>query len=222
MAITLGTLTRLMPKAFGDDFAFEVDEEDNVVRFGVGGFTQYVDTQGNPSCRIVIEIQDDGGGIEFQVRQAYNIAGCLHIEAVCRMLLGVCFHTTLVQYAIDQRDGEVRLSAELVLVDATITAKQLRAIVELLLSALESFHPYIRRAIEDGVVSYPDQLATESILPEPRSSEGVDGVSSLPVDTMKVLSGLLSSRLEDGRKEWTALSPDSAAPSSPKESSTRS
>jgi hypothetical protein len=216
MAITLGTLARLMPKAFGTDFEFEIEEDANLVHFEVGGFTQYTDSEGDPSCRVVIEISDDGQGIEFQIRNAYDISDCPHVEAVCRMLLGVCFHTTLVQYAIDERDGEVRLSAELVLVDATITAKQLRRIVDLLMVSLNAFHPNVQRAIEDGIVSYPAEISGESILPEPRSIEGSEGVSALPVDTAELISGLLAARLEAGRKQWSALNPDDTAPSNPK------
>lgn len=113
------------------------------------------------------------------------------------MLLGTSLRTPVVQLSFDESDGEVRATAEMVLMDGTCTPKQLRATVELLMNVIDQYHPHIVRAMETGEISYPDEGTI--IRPTLEDSESRDGpLGNVDVDA-EVRAALEKTR-EAGKK----------------------
>lgn len=204
MAMSIESVGRALKKGFGDNLKYQIDREASVIRTSWGGFTNYRDPNGDNDLLIVVMLTDNGEYLEIQAPQVYNAAGSSHKGALCRVLLGTSLRTPVVQFSFDESDGEVRATAEMVLMDGTCTPKQLRATVELLMNVIDQYHPHIVRAMETGEISYPDEGTI--IRPTLEDSESRDGpLGNVDVDA-EVRAALEKTR-EAGKKMWESAAP---------------
>lgn len=204
MAMSIESVGRALKKGFGDNLKYQIDREASVIRTSWGGFTNYRDPNGDNDLLIVVMLTANGEYLEIQAPQVYNAAGSSHKGALCRVLLGTSLRTPVVQFSFDESDGEVRATAEMVLMDGTCTPKQLRATVELLMNVIDQYHPHIVRAMETGEISYPDEGTI--IRPTLEDSESRDGpLGNVDVDA-EVRAALEKTR-EAGKKMWESAAP---------------
>ena len=204
MAMNIDSLERALKKAFGKELRYEVTRDASIIRMSWGGLKNYRDPEGKDDLLIFVTLDGNGEYLEIQAPQAYNAGGCRHMGALCRTLLGTSFRTPVVQFSFDESDGEIRATAEMVLMDGTCTPKQLRATIELLISVIDDYHPHIVRAMETGEISYPDEGTI--VRPTLEDSESEDGpLGSVDVDV--AIRAALTKTREAGKKLWESAAP---------------
>ena len=212
MAMNIESVERALKKGFGSDLKYQIDREASVIRTSWGGFDHYRDPDGDNSLLILIMLNANGEYLEIQAPQVYNAADSSHKGALCRVLLGTSLRTPLVQFSFDESDGEVRATAEMVLMDGTCTPKQLRTTIEILMNVIDEYHPHVVRAMDTGEISYPDEgtigfavrefLATTTL----EDSESEDGPLG-SVDVAAEVRAALGKTREAGKKMWESAAP---------------
>jgi hypothetical protein len=204
MAMNIDSVERALKKGFGGDLKYQVDREASVIRASWGGFTNYRDPNGDNDLLILVMLNANGEYLEIQAPHVYNAANSGHKGALSRVLLGTSLRTPLVQFSFDESDGEVRATAEMVLMDGTCTPKQLRTAIEILMNVIDEYHPHVVRAMETGEISYPDEGTI--IRPTLEDSESEDGpLGSVDVDA-EVRAALERTR-EAGKRAWESAAP---------------
>ena len=101
----------------------------------------YVNTDGDHSLLIVCAISDEGRYLEVFAPAAYTTANCKYKAAMFACMLKAAFMTKHLQLEHDPDDGEVRLAVDMPVLDGTVTADQLCALILAITLSLESFHP---------------------------------------------------------------------------------
>lgn len=204
MAMNIDSLERALKKGFGKGLNYRVDRDAEMIEMLWGGLRNYRNLKGESSLRIVITLNDDGEYLEVIAPQIYNAERCEHIGSLCRVLLGTSMRTKVVQFSLDETDGEIRATAEMVLLDGTCTPKQLHATICIVRDVIDEYHPHIERAMETGEISYPNEDTI--IRPTLGSSTSEDGpLGGVTVDDA-IRSALAKSR-EAGKKIWETAAP---------------
>jgi hypothetical protein len=203
MAMTIQSLEKALRKGY-PELRFRVDQEAERIEFYFSGNEHYRNTHGEDSLRVALELIAQGEYLELKSEFLYDLSVCQHKGAVSRLLLGTCLRSALIQFSLDENDGEVRASAELVLVDGVCTPKQLRAMIDILMDVVNTYHPHIVRAMESGEISFPN----EETLVRPAIADA-DGELQSPVsvDLGEMLKGMLATSRERGRKMWENAGP---------------
>lgn len=204
MAMNIDALERALKKAFGNKLQYEVDREAETITIDSGGWDHYRDPQGDNSLRIGLVLETGGEYLEVVAPGVYDASKCRHVGALSRLLLGVSMRTKLVQFSLDETDGEVRATAEMVLMDGTCTPKQLHATIGILTSVIDAFHPHIARVMETGEISFPDEGTI--VRPSLEDSESEDGPLGR-VDVDDAVREALAKTRETGRKMWEGAAP---------------
>jgi hypothetical protein len=119
----------------------------------------YVNTDGDHSLLIVCAISDEGRYLEVFAPAAYTTANCKYKAAMFACMLKAAFMTKHLQLEHDPDDGEVRLAVDMPVLDGTVTADQLCALIFAITLSLESFHPVFAHAMSTGKVEAPAPAA---------------------------------------------------------------
>jgi hypothetical protein len=199
MAMNIDALERTLKKAFGDRLKYKVDREAEMIQIVWDGWDHYRDTQGDDSLRITLVLESSGEYLEVVAPAIYDASNCRHIGALSRLLLGVSLRTKIAQFSFDEADGEIRASAEMVLMDGTCTPKQLHATIGILTAVVDAYHPHILRVMETGEISFPDEGTV--IRPTLQDSESKDGPLGR-VDLDATIREAITKARETGRKMW--------------------
>ena len=130
----------------------------------------------------MIDLTENGEYFRIFSPRAYQIQGP-HIDAFLKATAIIQWKTKLIQFEYDPSDGEVRPIIEWPIEDGTLTATQLRRCVSGLLGLLDDFHPVLQRAIDDGVVEFPDDRKAmierlEILLDKLKTQQAADESSS--------------------------------------------
>jgi hypothetical protein len=123
---------------------------------------RYRNAEGKTSLLVVCTLEDEGRFLEMAARNTYAAADCRYKGALFAALLEMAFRTRLVQPEYDPRDGEIRFTVEIPVIDGTVTSEQLRAMASILVRVVDEFDPVIRHAMETGRVDM-------GLLPRPTS-----------------------------------------------------
>ena len=114
----------------------------------------YVNTDGDHSLLIVCAISDEGRYLEVFAPAAYTTANCKYKAAMFACMLKAAFMTKHLQLEHDPDDGEVRLAVDMPVLDGTVTADQLCALILAITLSLESFHPVFAHAMSTGKIDF--------------------------------------------------------------------
>lgn len=204
MAMNIDSLERALKKAFGAKLKYSVHRDAEMIELLWGGFDNYRNPSGEDSLRLLLVLTNAGEYLEVSAPQIYDASACRHVGALCRVLLGTCMRTNVVQFSLDDSDGEIRASAEVLLMDGTCTPKQLHATICVVKSVIDQFHPHVVRAMETGEVSYPDEGTIAR--PTLEDSESEDGPLG-SVDIGAEIRTALAKTREAGRKLWESATP---------------
>ena len=204
MAMNIDALERTLRKAFGNKLNCKVDREAETIRIDWNGWDHYRDPQGEDSLRVVLVLANGGEYLEVAAPGVYDASKCRYIGALSRMLLGVSLRTNIAQFSFDETDGEVRATAEMVLMDGTCTPKQLHATIGILTGVIDAYHPHIMRVMETGEISFPDEDAI--VRPSLEDSESEDGPLGR-IDVGEAIREALAKTRETGRKMWEGAAP---------------
>jgi hypothetical protein len=181
-----------------------VDQDAEMIEMNWSGFDHYRDESGSDSMRLVVLLQGNGEYLEVAAPSLYDASDCKHMEALCRVLLGTSLRTQLVQFSLDESDGEIRATAEMVLMDSACTPKQLQATIEIVKNVIDKFHPHVKLAMEIGTISFPDEGTV--IRPSLNDSES-ESVPLADVDLDLTLRESLEESRVAGRKMWESAEP---------------
>lgn len=204
MAMNIDSLERTLKKAYGSRLKCRVDRDAEMIEMYWGGFENYRNPQGEDSMRVLVLLAGQGEYLEVATPLLYDASGCSHIGALCRVLLGTSLRTNLVQFSLDESDGEVQATAEMVLMDGTCTPKQLEATIEIVKNVIDQFHPHVERAMQSGTISFPDEGTV--IRPSLDDSE-VEAAPLAAVDIDEALRASLEHSRAAGRKMWESAAP---------------
>lgn len=204
MAMNIDSLERALKKAFGAKLNFTVHRDAETIEILWGGFDNFRNPAGEDSLRVLLILCNSGEYLEIAAPQIYDASDCRHVGALYRVLLGTSMRTNVVQFSLDEADGEIRASAEVLLMDGTCTPKQLHATIWVLKKVIDEYHPHIVRAMENGEISYPDDGTI--VRPTLEDSESEDGpLGNVDIDA-EIRKALEKTR-EAGKKMWESAAP---------------
>lgn len=204
MAMNIDSLERTLKKAYGSKLKCTVDRDAEVIEMFWSGFEKYRNPEGEDSMQLLVLLSGQGEYLEVRAQRLYDASDCQHTGELCRTLLGTSLRTALVQFSLDEADGEVRATAEMVLMDGACTPKQLEATIEIMKSVIDKFHPHIEQAMQSGAISFPDESMV--IRPTLEDSE-VETSPMATIDIDDALRELLEKSRLTGRKMWESAAP---------------
>lgn len=112
----------------------------------------YRDTDGDPRIFIVVSVRDEGRYLEIYAPRAYNVRECKYKGALFAAVLQIMYRTKHAQIEYDPSDGEIRFAADMPIMDGTVTAVQIDALMGVMISIADTFHPVLMHVIETGRV----------------------------------------------------------------------
>jgi len=126
---------------------------------------RYVDPDtGRKSVTIIVRLEEQGRYIKVFVPQCFSIKEVAHKEAFLEALLGVCWRTKLLQFELDDSDGEIRGIVEWPIEDGTVTFEQLSRAIKAIVLLLDKYSEVIVKAGRTGVVSWTDESDSRRVL----------------------------------------------------------
>lgn len=129
--------------------------------------SSYLNPEGEHSLLLICQVADDGRYLEVFAPGALNAASCKYKGALFATMVQLSFMTKHLQIEHDPSDGEIRLAVDLPVVDGTVTARQLSAMIHCLIHCLEEYYPVLRHAMDTGRIDFgrawkpPEAPATE-------------------------------------------------------------
>lgn len=120
------------------------------------GTDNYKKADGDKGILLVIDLAEDAELIKVIAPNAYKYKEGPYKLAVLEACMHAGYRSKFIQYEYDPNDGEIRLTIDLPLEDAKLTARQLYRVVSALVEILDSYDSAIRGAIETGVVNFPE------------------------------------------------------------------
>ena len=119
---------------------------------------RYVDPDtGRNSVSIVIRLEEGGRYIKVFAPACFRVAGVAHKAAMLEALLGVCWRTKLLQFELDDTDGEIRGIVEWPVEDGAVTFAQLSRAIRAIVILLDQYSEIIVKAGRTGVISWTDE-----------------------------------------------------------------
>lgn len=117
----------------------------------------YRGPEGEDYLRLVIRLSEGGRYFELFAPFAFRAVGPF-VDVFLRACAIIQFRTKLVQFEYDDSDGEVRPIIEFPIEDGTLTAQQLKRCIMGLCRLVETYYPTLKKALEEGVVAFPEGL----------------------------------------------------------------
>jgi hypothetical protein len=128
------------------------------------GTEHYHDLAGRAGVPIFISIHEGGAYVSLDVPGAYHIpAKHPYRDAAFQALLEVEAQSKMLRFGYDPRDGEVRASVSLPLMDAELGDAQLLRALTAIPDLLDRNDALIRGAIENGMLERSKPSAAESL-----------------------------------------------------------
>lgn len=118
----------------------------------------YRDPDGEEGLKLVIRLRENGEYFEIFAPKAFNAVGP-HVDAFLKACMMIHWRTKLIQFEYDASDGEIRPIIEFPLEDGTLTEKQLERCIGGICGLLDEYYPVLRKALDEGVVEFPDEIA---------------------------------------------------------------
>lgn len=156
MAITVDQIGRYLTNL---KIPFQKANESTIV-FGTRTKT-YRDADGDNFLGLVIRLEENGEYFKLFAPKAFKALGP-HVDVFLRACAMIQWLTKLVQFEYDDTDGEIRPIVEFPVEDGTITEKQLFRCIAGMCLILDKYYPVLKRALEDGVIDFPEELVRPS------------------------------------------------------------
>ena len=112
---------------------------------------------GRNSVLIIVRLEEQGRYIKVYAPQCFRIKEVAHKPAMLEALLGVCWRTKLLQFELDDSDGEVRGIVEWPIEDGTVTFEQLERAIKAIVVLLDRYSEVIVKAGRTGIISWTDE-----------------------------------------------------------------
>lgn len=139
---------------------FKIPDKNTII-FGTKTKT-YRDLDGDRFLGLVIKLEEDGEYFKLFAPNAFRAVGP-HVEVFLRACAIVQWLTKLVQFEFDHSDGEIRPIIEFPVEDGSITQRQLERCVAGMIFILDKYYPVLKRALDDGVIDFPEEQGRPSV-----------------------------------------------------------
>lgn len=160
---------------------------------------------GENSMAVVVRLTENGEYFSMFAPMAYEVKG-EHQDAFLRACAQIQWRTKLIQFEWDESDGEVRPVVEFPLEDGVITRKQFERCLSGLCQIIDTFHPALKRAAEDGVVDLPSTENRSEVMALLEMAAALAGGGDVSEEQTRALEELLG-RLRGGRGAASSKSP---------------
>ena len=138
------------------EVAYDQDADNNIIVTAFNVET-YLDEDGNNKIGVLIMLEENGEFIRIFAPRCYICPDEANRAAVMQTLLMISWKTRMVQFELDDSDGEIRAMVEFPLEDAPLTERQLMRSIYGLLQTVDTYHPVIDLALTQGVIQFPDE-----------------------------------------------------------------
>lgn len=120
--------------------------------------SNYVDPDtGRNSVAIIVRVEEEGRLIKVFAPACFRLKDAAHKSAMLEALLGVCWRTKLLQFELDDSDGEVRAMVEWPVEDGSVTFAQVSRAIQAIVILLDKYSEVILKAGRTGVISWTDE-----------------------------------------------------------------
>lgn len=180
MTETTGLTIDEVTAAFNDaGLTYSVVRSD-VVSLGFGGLSTYRNTDGEPKARVFVDVSSHR--LKFIMLMAWCVPEGDHRSAVLETCLRLQWQYFGIRFEFDHHDGELRAVFDFH-VHAVPAASHVADLIRLFIHMVETVHPAIQAAIDDGVVY--ERPADEVVSAQVR--ELVDTLSELSPEQIRTL-----------------------------------
>lgn len=123
--------------------------------------SRYTDPDtGNKTAFLVIRLEEDGEFIKIYSPRCFS-SEVPHKQALLEALLGICWRTKLLQFELDNSDGEIRAIVEWPIEDSSLTWNQLLRAIRTLVHLLDEYYDFLIKAGRTGILSWTDESDAE-------------------------------------------------------------
>ena len=142
---------------------FETVEDQGFVRV-ILATEKYVDSQGEQSVLLIVEVMDEGKSWRAFIPKLYTIEDGPNSVALMKAFLYCTFMSKFAAWEVDLESGDVQISVRGILSDGSLTQAQFDRTVEHLGWAVDYYHQMIVEAKETGVLNPPvDESPVEAL-----------------------------------------------------------
>jgi hypothetical protein len=113
----------------------------------------YVDSDGDKSLRLVLELAEEGKYFRLLAPQAFSAIGP-RPDALLKACMMYQWMTKLVQFEYDASDGEIRPVIEFPIEDGRIGKRQLERCLLGMVNLLDEAFPVFKKALETGEIEF--------------------------------------------------------------------
>ena len=130
-------------------------EEGILTGFGEMEFYRDIDRQ--PRLGILITLEEGGGYLRVMCPRLYVCQDNKYQMDLFKSCLIINYWAKLARFEYDDRDGELRVSIEIPLEDASLTQAQLSRCLTSLAYLIDHIDPMIRKTLKQGGIHIPRQ-----------------------------------------------------------------
>lgn len=157
------TLDRIAQFLTESDIRFTANQEQSYIQTGFATKV-YRTPEGHDVIGLIISLIENGEMLRVVAPRLYVYQDGPNKTAVFQACLMICYQTKMVQFEYDATDGEIRATVDLPLEDAELTKRQLMRCIGAVCSIVDDFDGVIRRAMDDGVVEFPDREDPQELM----------------------------------------------------------
>lgn len=120
---------------------------------------EYRDADGDSMVTFIFNIQEEGELLKVVVPRLYACINPHFRRAFFEVAIRKTFEKKLCFFDYDHRDGEIRMLLDLPIEDSELTERQIKRIVQSMLTHIDSNHEAVHAAVEKGVLPFIDYKA---------------------------------------------------------------
>ncbi len=134
--------------------SFQVLYEKEIIQLAVPT-ELYRNTHGRKELLILVSVPNEGRIVHITAPNLYSYYRHPRQKSVFQACLVAAAMSSMVQYEYEQRTGEIRATADILLEDSDLTIRQFFSALDLLIHAVESYDTMIKTAAGHGRVVIP-------------------------------------------------------------------
>lgn len=151
----------------------------------------YRDRAGHPRVTVIIKLEEDGEFVRFLAPAVYDLSSGPFRAQACEAAMQIAWTTKALAFELESGTGHLWAVIEFPIADNSMTERQVKSCLLLLVDLLDDYHAVMRNAIDTGTIDFaltgravPQQPApteAERLIAEMGGIERVKAiVSSLP------------------------------------------
>jgi len=131
----------------------------------------YRDRAGHPRVTVIVKLEEDGEFVRFLAPAVYDINGSQFRAQACEAAMQIAWTTKALAFELEGDSGHLWAVIEFPLADNTMTERQLKCCLLLMIDLLDDYHAVMRHAIDTGKIDFSLTGRTTPQQPEPTEAE---------------------------------------------------